>query len=92
MVPKKTGMMILASFLIVFTAGCDRYTQHNVLTFFFTGVPPLEGGETSGAAPAVPENLENALNLTAFVHGPKAAGQCFQCHETAESLQFREQI
>ena len=31
--------MLVVGVLITAVAGCGRYTKHEVLTFFFTGVP-----------------------------------------------------
>ena len=40
--------MILGGSILCLVIGCDRVTRHNVLTFFFEGVPPLDG-KTAGA-------------------------------------------
>ena len=44
--------IILAGVLITAVAGCERYTQHEVLTFFFTGVPSPEEEEKAAAEKA----------------------------------------
>lgn len=36
-----------AFLLLAASVGCSPQTRHDVLTFFFTGVPPLEGGNGS---------------------------------------------
>lgn len=81
--------MILAVTLTALSAGCDRHTKHKVLTFFFTGVPPLEGEQNTASASTQGKTGKHAPVVTAFIHGPKAAGQCYQCHETSNSLQFK---
>ena len=41
--------------LLVSVCGCSRQARHDVLTFFFTGVPPLEEVATpAGQAGIVP--------------------------------------
>jgi predicted CXXCH cytochrome family protein len=69
-------------FLILLT-GCDRHTKHEVLTFFFTGVPPLEGNESQApVALIVQSEVKKAEVRKSWpsIHGPYAAGECYQCH------------
>jgi predicted CXXCH cytochrome family protein len=68
-----------------------------VLTFFFTGVPPLEEEKKV-------EEMDTTETLTvkkikkkrippepvSFAHGPFAAGQCYQCHEISATVGFRK--
>lgn len=76
------GLMLLLTLVI---SGCSPETRHQVLTVFFTGVPPLGGdaelnGEDGGgtvARRAFPVRYERG----GFVHGPYAARECGTCHE-----------
>jgi len=88
--------------------GCNPVTRHDILTFFFTGVPPL-GSETPdededvievkgqasapGATkqPAERQRRKASVVVTAtrYTHGPFAANQCYQCHQTSASGGFR---
>ncbi|MFA7384228.1 MAG: hypothetical protein WC001_12350, partial [Desulfurivibrionaceae bacterium] len=46
---------LLPALLAILAGGCSRAARHDVLTFFFTGVPPLDGGGGKGAgAPRAP--------------------------------------
>jgi predicted CXXCH cytochrome family protein len=73
-------------------SGCEKQSRHKVLTFFFTGVPPL-GGEISEMVEldTKVKKRKRRLNIPkVFIHGPKAAGECFYCHDTESSLSFRK--
>lgn len=83
-------------------AGCDRYARHRVLTFFFTGVPPLDDGKSAGKGkepgPKEGQARETAraqrrkapvVRAVRFSHGPYASGACYLCHETSETGGFR---
>ncbi len=96
------GITALAIVLLQFVAlqGCS----HQVLTFFFTGVP--EPGQespgetkttlaeqqadrrTQSAARRSRANLESQTRQ--FVHGPFAARRCDACHVTSGGKQVRE--
>ncbi len=71
--------------LSMFTAGCDKYTRYRVITFFFTGVPPIDEGSVIPKKKASPIPIEKKKILSKetmpFVHGPFGAGQCDLCHE-----------
>lgn len=92
--------LFLLSFLILFISGCDKYTRHEVLTFFFTGVPLLEedkkaeAGEKKTAEVQLAKNKKKRRKIIRkskfFVHGPSAAGQCYQCHDTSGTFAFRK--
>ena len=76
---------ILLGIAILFSAGCDKYSKHKVLTFFFTGVPPLEweGGVALVVNPKPEKTSEDNVkqkNMISATHGPFAAGQCNLCH------------
>jgi len=82
----------IALFLILVT-GCDKYTKHEVLTFFFTGVPPLEGNESQAPVALIVQSevkKEEVRKSWPSVHGPYGAGQCYQCHKTKEGKEFKQ--
>ena len=84
-------LAIIGSFAI-FAAGCEKHTRYKVLTFFFTGVPPITGGQHLGtAAGSVKEERtkRRVKQSIVFMHGPKASNQCYYCHNTASSKSFR---
>jgi len=73
-------------------AGCDPQTRHQTLTFFFTGVPPLEEPkpgievETPLSPPvAIPDKQKPTTRKILFSHPVWAAGSCDPCHENAGS-------
>jgi len=88
-------IFLLGLFSIIFISGCDKYTQHKVLTFFFTGVPPIEEekaapeDKTEGSTEAKKE-AGFIPHMETFSHGPFGAGQCYYCHETYETVGFRK--
>ena len=53
--------MLSVVVFIVAVAGCDRYTKHEVLTFFFTGVPSPEEEERAAAEPREPDDPPESL-------------------------------
>lgn len=74
--------------------GCSAVARHEVLTFFFTGVPPIGAQEKSEDAPKVavakPERRPaRVVKATRFGHGPYTANLCYNCHQVAESGGFR---
>jgi predicted CXXCH cytochrome family protein len=81
----------------VAVSGCSQATRHNVLTFFFTGVPEPgeEAADEARADAAVAAREERRRKKKApkqapfFTHGPYGAGQCERCHATAASKPFR---
>ncbi len=84
----KAGISLLCFAIIVFTSSCDKYTRHEVLTFFFTGVPhPDEEKEVPGVSV---EKIKRKPIPEAeyFVHGPHAAKQCYQCHTLSTTFEF----
>jgi predicted CXXCH cytochrome family protein len=64
---------------LLLVASCDEGKRHNVLTFFFDGVPPLPG-EVSGAGSSAPSGTEPAAApvQTWWVHEPLK--DCTLCH------------
>jgi predicted CXXCH cytochrome family protein len=96
----RSFLLALAAILVVaFGFGCDRYARHKVLTFFFTGVPPLEEGKKAPEKEKEPEKKaaeerkepkrRAVIKATRFSHGPYASGACYLCHETSQTGGFR---
>ncbi|MBI5409918.1 MAG: hypothetical protein HZA14_11180 [Nitrospirae bacterium] len=95
-------LVIGCAFLgIIFTTGCDMHARHKVLTFFFTGVPPLEGEnpeernktektDPGRTAAAKKEKKRTPPEPASFAHGPFAAGECYHCHDTSATVGFRK--
>jgi predicted CXXCH cytochrome family protein len=78
--------------LIVLT-GCDRGTRHKVLTFFFTGVPPLEEQNRStdeGRAGAAASKLpgEKPAPPKLYNHPHYASGRCDKCHDVPSNFRL----
>lgn len=78
--------------------GCSTQARYEVLTFFFTGVPPpgeqqaapQGAGKPAGAAPAARRaRREFFREPVFFVHGPYGAGRCDKCHAVTASKPFR---
>lgn len=92
------SVIVIALMIFAMTAGCDKYTKHKILTFFFTGVPPLEEEGTAQVKdetripPTDDKKKEKRLPppIVSFTHGPFGAGQCYQCHETSATVGFRK--
>jgi len=90
--------LLAALALLAVFSGCTRQARYPVLTFFFTGVPPLDApdepppAETPTVDPALAKRaliLAKAAAEAAkpyegpFIHGPYASRACDQCHEMA---------
>lgn len=93
--------LLLALALLAGGAGCSREARHEVLIFFFTGVPDLDApeepdefAETSGPVLSRREQLLAERAKAALVyagpyaHGPYAANGCEQCHEMASGAGY----
>jgi predicted CXXCH cytochrome family protein len=68
--------------------GCDKHTKYKTLTFFFTGVPPLVNEDPLTVKRQIISTDERGgigAMLSFFAHGPYAAKQCGECHETIAS-------
>ena len=96
----RSFLLALAAILVVAVgSGCDRYARHKVLTFFFTGVPPLDKAkkapekdreaEKKAAGEGEQPKRRVVIKATRFSHGPYASGACYLCHETSETGGFR---
>jgi predicted CXXCH cytochrome family protein len=85
------GMVVL-TVLITSISGCSRQTKHKVLTFFFTGVPPLEeekkevGEKEKSAEETKMEKKIAPKPKKLFSHTPYALRMCDQCHQTSASF------
>lgn len=89
-VPVHIAMLVL---LVSSLAGCDPQTRHRTLTFFFTGVPPLQEQEhTEEISTPVPSQTTandkhtKIAQKTLYSHPVWAAGSCNPCHENAGSF------
>lgn len=90
------GWAVLLVLTVVLT-GCSRQTRHELLTFFFTGVPPLEGEHkpvVASSPPAVQDRKKaptvQAAGTPVAVSPPKQQyyshplwedGSCAACHQ-----------
>lgn len=75
-------------------SGCSTQARHEVLTFFFTGVPdPFSESAESGETKEVKAKKKKRRMLLQepqfYIHGPYAAGECEKCHSTRSARQFR---
>ncbi len=77
--------------------GCSRQAKHDVLSFFFTGVPPLEkGNKVQGKGVKGSDKIGESAKKRKrpgpqfFLHGPNASNRCFLCHATSASISFRK--
>ncbi|HBO69599.1 MAG TPA: hypothetical protein DD658_05435 [Deltaproteobacteria bacterium] len=92
-------LLLAATLLIACGSGCDRYARHKVLTFFFTGVPPIDemkkapDKEREAGEKAAEEKKRSKkrppVKATRFFHGPYAANACYLCHEIQETAGSR---
>jgi hypothetical protein len=84
--------MVVLTVLITSISGCSRQTKHKVLTFFFTGVPPLEeekkevGEKEKSAEETKMEKKIAPKPKKLFSHTPYALRMCDQCHQTSASF------
>ena len=73
-------------FLTASLTGCEPKKQHEVLTFFFTGVPPLEetdsvkNNEASGNTLKKTQDKKVVQVPSRYSHPVWAAGVCDPCH------------
>lgn len=87
-----SGRTILVSFCLLLVAaiiGCTRETRHRTLTFFFDGVPALDGREeTATTGPihqlaAFNQTFRNPASLPSPIlssHKPFTERKCGECH------------
>lgn len=79
--------------LCTMLCACEKQTRYEVLTFFFTGVPPLEEEEESEEEKieenaAVQPVVEKTVDPTKryFSHPIWAAGICDPCHQSSATF------
>ena len=81
-------------------SGCSTEARHQMLTFFFTGVPApgeeqakeREAEKPAGAAPASKRTRREFFQEPQFfAHGPYGAGHCDKCHAVTASKPFRSE-
>ncbi len=77
-----------AALSMLMVVACARETRHRVLSFFYDGVPPLDGGtsvldvdlpEEAATADQRPERVEPVQKF--YVHPPWKANRCGECHD-----------
>jgi predicted CXXCH cytochrome family protein len=84
----RTGGSLVGLWLaivLLLLASCDEVERHNMLTFFFDGVPPL-GGDVPVTGPSDSEMDEAAGPSPTggwYVH--EATKDCTQCHGSGRS-------
>jgi predicted CXXCH cytochrome family protein len=77
--------------LTFFLTGCDPQTRHQTLTFFFTGVPPLdEIKEQQKPAPTAPPDKQNdvASSPSLFSHPIWESDTCSPCHDSTSRFKI----
>lgn len=85
---------IIMILLLTALSGCEPQFRHRMLTFFFTGVPPLddrEGGEELKDQPTSPAKHQPAVALSdekLFSHPLWLAGVCNPCHQTTSTFRI----
>jgi predicted CXXCH cytochrome family protein len=78
--------IIITFILITLTMGCNEYSRHDILTFFFTGVPPI-AGEEEEVDLTVSEKTEEVKSTNwPSIHGPYDANECNQCHKVESNV------
>ena len=84
------GLSLLV-FLCIFVVSCDKVKHHDILTFFFEGVPPL--GEDQFAEELVDSDFQGLSRTrpkqTWFVHQPRK--DCTLCHDNSRQRVFSSQ-
>lgn len=84
------GLMLLV-FLGIFIVSCDEVERHNVLTFFFEGVPPL-GQDQLTEEPGDYDSRELSQMRPKqlwYVHQPRK--DCTLCHDKSRQRVFSSQ-
>lgn len=80
--------ILMTLFLTTALTGCEPQARHRALTFFFTGVPPLDETrpveEIKDQSPSalIPDKTDMSPQIL-FSHPVWAAGVCDTCHESA---------
>lgn len=87
---KGFGHILITLFLTASLSGCEPKRQHEVLTFFFTGVPPLdESGVAKNSreeqSPQVRQQAKRTLsNQILYSHPVWERGVCDPCHVNSD--------
>jgi len=83
------GLMLLV-FLGIFVVSCDEVKNHDVLTFFFEGVPPLQGQHTEDFTDSEFQGFSRTRpKQTWFIHQPRK--DCTLCHDKSKQRVFSSQ-
>jgi predicted CXXCH cytochrome family protein len=80
--------MLALTFLTTSISGCTKQTKHKVLTFFFTGVPPLEEEKKDEVEKnkSATEPIKVPTVVTVYTHPVTAANLCNKCHQTTANF------
>jgi len=89
--PASFGLTLLVFFGIFFVS-CDDVDRHEVLTFFFDGVPPpgIEGLQGESLDPNSVEFAQTGQTPAWYVHEPRK--DCSICHGKRKQRSFSSQI
>jgi len=83
------GLMLLL-LLGIFVVSCDDVEHHDVLTFFFEGVPPLHGQLTEDLVDSEFQGLSRKRPQQPwFIHQPRK--DCSLCHDNSRQRVFSSQ-
>jgi len=88
--------LIVFGLLLVSVLSCDPVERHQVLTFFFDGVPPLDGDTAvtedsrteSGFRSLRRRDVGERQGTIWFVHEPWKNRKCNLCHRRLEQAQW----
>jgi predicted CXXCH cytochrome family protein len=80
--------MLSLTVLATSISGCSKETRHKVLTFFFTGVPPLEEEKKAEVEKnkSAKEPRPVRTVVTVYTHPVTAANRCEVCHQTTANF------
>ena len=76
---------ILPVLLLALLCGCAGKSRHEILTFFFDGVPPPEEARGEVGKGSKKEGAPVAATARYIEHGPYATRQCEACHVKASN-------
>ncbi|MBC8472138.1 MAG: hypothetical protein H8D56_21980 [Planctomycetes bacterium] len=83
------GLMLLV-FLGIFVVSCDEVKHHDVLTFFFEGVGPMQGQLTEEPGDSNFQELSHTRPKQPwFIHQPRK--DCTLCHDKSRQRVFSSQ-
>ena len=80
--------VLILAVLTTFISGCSKETKHKVLTFFFTGVPPVEeeNKDELEKDTLAKEPNQAPVVVTVYTHPVTAANLCNECHQTTANF------